>query len=207
MLFFIGEQTVTRIVDEGIFACPVCAKEQPYQRFVETSYFTLLSIRLLPLRNLADYHQCGSCGNAFHPSELNEPAYQKGVRRVLEYIIVGYDMSDHQDSAQEIFLKLCDRPFKQEEIDREISIIEKGEEDVFSFLKKLAFRVNVRGKQQIIEAAFLMTYACCEIQHDDRLRINMMGSALGVSLAFVEAVINRVRSQSYYGVRRNLIVQ
>ena len=207
MLFIIGDQTVTRILDEGTFACPVCARSQPYQRFVETSYFTLFSVRLLPLRSLADYHQCGSCGNAFHLLESDEPSSLSGVRRVLEYIIVGYDMRDHQDSAQEIFLKLCDRQFKSDEIDREISIIEKGEENAFSFLKKVAYRANVRGKQQIIEAAFLMTHACCEIQHEDRLRINLIGNALGVSLDFVEAVINRVRSEGYYGVRRNLIVQ
>lgn len=207
MVIFIGEQTVTRIQEEGIFSCPVCAKDQPYRRFVETSFFTLFSVRLLPLRNLADYHQCGSCGNAFHPLESEEPANLKGIRRVLEYIIVGYDMLDHQDSAQEIFLKLCHRQFKPEEIDKEISIIVKGEEDLYRFLRKIAFRLNIRGKQQIIEAAFLMTHACCEIQHEDRLRINLIGNALGVSLEYVETVINRVRSESYYGVRRNLIVQ
>jgi|TARA_Y100000310_G_scaffold317937_1_gene371405 hypothetical protein len=207
MLFIIGEQTVTRILDEKTFRCPVCSRNQPYQRFVETSFFTLFSIRLLPLRNLADYYQCSSCGNAFDPSQLDEPSHLKGVRRVLAYILVGFDKSDHRDSVQEIFQKLCNRPYKPEEIDREISVIEKGKEDVFSSLKGTAYRINIRGKQQIIEAAFLMTHACCEIQHEDRLRINLIGSALGVSLEFVAAVIDRVRSESYYGIRRNLIVQ
>lgn len=206
MLFIIGEQTVTRIIDEKTFDCPVCSRRQPYQRFVETSFFTLFSIRILPLRNLADYHQCSSCGNAFHPSKLDEPSYMNGVRRVLAYILVGFDKSDHRDSVQEIFLKLCNRAFKPAEIDREVTVIEKGATDVFSFLKKTAYRVNIRGKQQIIEAAFLMTHACCEIQREDRLRINLMGRALGVSLEYVAAVIDRVRSDGYYGVRRNLIV-
>jgi hypothetical protein len=207
MLFIIGEQTVTRILDEKTFHCPVCARAQPSQRFVETSFFTLFSIRILPLRNLADYNQCSSCGNAFHPSGSDEPSYLGGVRRVLAYILVGFDKSDHRHSVQQIFVKLCNRPFKPDEIDREVSIIERGEEDVFRFLKDTAYRANIRGKQQIIEAAFLMTHVCCEIQNEDRVRINLIGSTLGVSLEFVAAVIDRVRAESYYGIRRNLIVQ
>ena len=51
-----------------------------------------------------------------------------------------------------------------------------------------------------------MTYVCCEMQHEDRVRINLIGDALGTSTEFVEAVMNHVRSQSYYGVRRCLAV-
>jgi hypothetical protein len=47
-----------------------------------------------------------------------------------------------------------------------------------------------------------MTYVCCEIQYEDRLRVNLIGNALGVSLEFVEYAVQKVRQNSYYGVRR-----
>ena len=62
--------------------------------------------------------------------------------------------------------------------------------------------MNAVGKQAVIEAAFLTTYACCDLQYEDRLRINLVGNALGVGLDFVEYAIDNVRKQSYLGVKR-----
>ena len=79
-----------------------------------------------------------------------------------------------------------------------------GDLDVHKVVTRLSANVNAHGKQQVIEAAFLATYASCEMEHEDRLRVNLIGNALGVSLEYVESVINYVRSQGYYGVRRML---
>ena len=62
--------------------------------------------------------------------------------------------------------------------------------------------MNAVGKQAVIEAAFLTTYACCDLQYEDRLRINLVGNALGVGLDFVEYAIDNVRKQSYLGIKR-----
>ncbi|MEK9872100.1 MAG: hypothetical protein VW831_20455, partial [Gammaproteobacteria bacterium] len=53
-----------------------------------------------------------------------------------------------------------------------------------------------------IEAAFLTTYICCDLQYEDRLRINLMGNAMDVGLEFVEYAIRQTRKTNYYGVRR-----
>ena len=70
------------------------------------------------------------------------------------------------------------------------------------YVRSHAASMNSVGKQQVIEAAFLSTYACCELQYEDRLRINLIGNALGVGLEFVEYCIGQSRRQNYYGVRR-----
>jgi len=69
-------------------------------------------------------------------------------------------------------------------------------------LSELAATTNDLGKYIIIQAAFLMTHMCCEPQREDRIRINLMGTALGVGLEFVHGAIEDVRSQHYYGLRR-----
>ena len=64
----------------------------------------------------------------------------------------------------------------------------------------------MKGRQCLIELAYLMTYASCEIEYEDRLRLNLIGNALDISINGVEAIINHVRQQGYYGVRRFLPV-
>jgi hypothetical protein len=80
--------------------------------------------------------------------------------------------------------------------------LETGDSQYLEYLRQASSRINSQGKVQIIEAAFLMTYVCCEIQYEDRLRVNLIGNALGVSLEFVEYAVQKVRQNSYYGVRR-----
>lgn len=207
MLFLFGEQVTARVVEEGKFDCFACGKEQPFLRIEEINYFTIFLFRLVPIRKIAEYCQCCACGTPFVSADSPEPSQFPGIRRVVCYIMLGYRMHRHRDKVKEIFLKITNTPFTDDDIQTEVGTIEQGKEDVFRYLTGLSTVVNTLGKQQIIEAAFLMTYAACEIQHEDRLRINLIGNALGVSLEFVETVIDHVRNESYYGVRRNLVAQ
>jgi hypothetical protein len=79
-----------------------------------------------------------------------------------------------------------------------------ADDDFLEQLRRAAFHINLLGKQQIIEAAFLATHACCEIQFEDKTRINLMGNALGVSIEFVNQIVKSVRANDCYGIRRPL---
>ena len=74
-------------------------------------------------------------------------------------------------------------------------------------VSQFASSMNAIGKQTVVEAAFLTTYVCCDLQFEDRLRINLIGNALGVGLEFVDYSISQIRKQGCYGVRRLNIVE
>ena len=109
--------------------------------------------------------------------------------------------------VQNICLKLSGFDYPEERMRNAAFQLESGDSQYMAYLREEAARVNSQGKMQIIEAAFLMTYVCCEIQYEDRLRINLIGNALSVSLEFVEYAVQQVRANSYYGVRKLVPVE
>ena len=124
---------------------------------------------------------------------------------MLVYIQLGYGMIEHRDLVQDICIKISGFEFLESEIIEHSRRVGGG--DALDYLKIGVPGLNLQGKQQILEAAFLITHACCEIQYEDRLRINLMGNALGVSLEFVNSVIDHVHAHGCYGVRRILPTQ
>lgn len=206
MFFLFGEQVSIKSLEDGQFHCPVCGVRRPYRRFKEVNYFTIFLLPIAPLAKLADYCQCAVCGSSFVPDNYAEPSYLGGVRRALVYVMMGYNMENHKDTVRELWQKLTASIIDDKEIMLEMERIKESKQDIFSYMQTQAYHLNIQGKQKIIEAAFLMTYASCEIERQDRLRVNLIGSALGAPLEFVEAVVNRIRASNYYGLKRNLVV-
>ena len=201
MLFLLGEQIRKSQVSVDTRACVFCGDGQKFVRVTEDNYFTFFAIPLFRLGTVADYYQCESCEHTYHDVESADPAHVYWVKLVATYILTGYGMANQRRVIQEIGKKVSGVDFPSKEID-EISV--RLEDDVFELLRNAAGSLNDKGKLKIVEAAFLGTYICCEIQYEDRLRINLIGNALGESLQFVEIAISEVRRQNYYGVHRLL---
>ena len=202
MFFFVfGERIHGASLDAGERACPVCRRQTPFVHIIETNYFCIFGLRLLPIEKIANYYQCAECGNSFD-KDAQAPTHVPLVKQVLAYILAGYGMTEHTEVAQEICLKISGFELTHGELVEAIRVLDSGKEELFDILGGHAPNINAHGAHQIIQAAFLMTHVCCEIQYEDRLRINLMGNALGVSLEFVQATIEDVREKKYYGVHR-----
>jgi len=203
-----GEKIHSESCARGSGPCGVCGKERQFNKIVETNYFCIFGLRLLPIEKIANYSQCDHCNNAFDTEAFDAkndlPTQIVPLKRILSYLQVGYGMQMHRDLAQDICLKVCSFEYSDDEFSRDVLFASQGKSDIYDYLKIAASSLNMRGKQEIIEAAFLITHACCEIQYEDRLRINLMGNALGVSLEFVSSIIDHVHAQGCYGVRRIL---
>jgi hypothetical protein len=201
MLFLLGERIRKDQVSVGRRACVYCGADQKFVHVTEDNYFTFFAIPLFRLGNVADYCQCESCEYTYQNHESAEPAHVCWVKLIATYVLTGYGMANQRRIIQEIGKKVSGVDFPSDEID-EIST--RLEDDVFELLRSAAASLNDKGKLKIVETAFLATYICCEVQYEDRLRINLIGNALGVSLQFVEYAIGEVRRQNYYGVHRLL---
>lgn len=201
MLFLLGERIRKDQASAGTRPCVICGDDQKFVHVTEVNHFTFFAIPLFRLGNVADYYQCESCEYAFQDLESEEPTHVYCVKLVATYILTGYDMANQRRIIQEIGKKVSGVDFPSDEIDE---ISGRLEDDVFELLRNAAASLNDKGKLKIAEAAFLSTYICCEIQYEDRLRINLIGNAFGASVQFVEYAISEVRRQSYYGVHRLL---
>jgi hypothetical protein len=210
VIFLFGERVKRASVALGDQDCPICQRAKPFSHIQETNYFCLFGIRVLPLEKNADYYSCDYCENAFQALNAEGklvPSQLHSVQRVLAYLLVGYSLQDQGELACDIFKKVTGFELRASDLREDVKSIALGHTDLFSELKQQNRYLNQRGKQQIIEAAFLVTHSFCEIQYEDRLRINLIASSIGLSIAFVSATIDQVRQQGCYGVRRVLATQ
>jgi hypothetical protein len=198
----INERLHSRVTAIGSRNCCICAHQQSFSEVIETNYLCLFGLRLLRLEQIAKYPRCDRCDTAFSTGNPAEPASTEVVNWVLAYLWSGFGMDHRLDLASAIGRKVTGRVCSEQRI--RACMLQLVKRDIYDELRQAALGLNLPAKLQVIHVVFLASYACCEIQHEDRLRINLMGTALGVSLEVVEAAIQRVRQQGYYGVKRKL---
>ncbi|MCB1646282.1 MAG: zinc-ribbon domain-containing protein [Pseudomonadales bacterium] len=207
MLILIGERTRGKATPSGTRLCHFCNSTQSFSHVTETSYFCLFGVPLLPIEKLSDYHLCEQCGSAYEQLTSELPAHTEPVRAVTAYILAGYGMQHHPELAREVAFKISGSELSERQLRQLMNGFETDQTDVFRMLRAAACHMNVDGRLKVVEAAFLMTHACCEIQYEDRLRVNLIGNSLGFSLHDVETAIEKVRLAAYFGVRRVLPTQ
>lgn len=203
MFFLFGETLRSNTSAASTRVCESCGCEQAFAHVTETLWSTVFFIPILKIETHADYDQCEGCNNAFD-SDVSIPADVSPVKRALAYFMLGYGMSEYHEMVRSLSSTITGFDFDEKEMRAEIHSLESNSIDINEYMQSQAVRLNAKGKQHVIEAAFLVTYAACEIEYEDRLRINQLGTALGVPLQFVEAVIEGLRRQNYKGVQRHV---
>lgn len=202
MLFLFGESTHIRKMDIGSKSCPVCQAQKAFLEITETTYFNVFGVRLLPIEKTAHYWQCNGCNYAFSQNDIKEPSHLELLRHLLVYLMLGYGVSDQKDSAKEIFVKVTSAILDDEQLRKEIALQDSGDLDIQKYAADVSMTMNFKGKQEVLEGIYLMTYICCDLEYEDRLRINLIANSLGVGISGVEYVIQSVRERNYLAIRR-----
>jgi len=202
MIFLFGERTRAATRPVGNHMCVNCGSDQAFAEHNESNWFSVFGIPLLNIEDTALFWRCEHCLVSYVPNQLDVPSAVPLLKKLVLYILLGYEQHDQVGLASEISLKLTNTSFDEDEIRLVINEIQSGGVDMVAEVRAAGTHINTSGKQQIIEAAFLSTHACCELQYEDRLRINLIGNALEVGLEFVEYAIAAARQQNYYGIRR-----
>lgn len=68
-------------------------------------------------------------------------------------------------------------------------------EELSKAVKKLSLNMDFVAKAKIVQVAYLFTSEVCDIQFDDRLRINLIANALNISLESVNELIEDLEPQ------------
>jgi hypothetical protein len=202
MILFAGESVRSKSDPVGQHECGTCHGVQHFTEQHESLWFCVFWIPVVPLQTIARYWRCEQCLTAYLPGDTQVASSAQLVKRIVSYLLLGYNQRQHQQLAAEICLKLTGYPFELEEYQQVLRDIESGNVDIIDHVRSNSSAINGIGKQQILEAAFLATYVCCDLEYEDRLRINLIGNALGVGLEFVEYSIAQSRKQNHYGIRR-----
>lgn len=200
MFILFGEYLRTSQDQAGTRRCVRCDAEEEFFHITEVNYFSLFAIPIFPMAKVADYFVCGKCETSYASIGQLQPSHIAPVKIVITYILIGYGMANEVRRMQEIANAIVGVSFSIQEVS---AIRERvAHEDVLKLISAAASTMNAKAKFQVIEAAFLSTHVCCEMQYEDRLRINIIGNTLGVPITFVETAIQNVRANNYYKVRR-----
>jgi len=191
MFFVFGEQIVPKVMEEGSFECPVCGCRQDYLHIQEKSYFTLMFIRTFPLTVRADYLLCKQCENSFDPDNKSQAAFVSGIQMAFAFLISQYSADEATIVARDVHQSFCGIEWAANELKAALSAIY----DWSSFQKRIkqhsAF-VNYQGRLKVIEACLNLLHSVSHMTHDDRVLINMIGSALEVDPQDTQNIAYRV---------------
>lgn len=188
MMFLFGETLKKTTESVGRFDCPCCAEENEFQGILEKSYFCIFFIPLLPMNTVANYWQCTACQEVFEPNNLDRPVYCLTMLAVFSYLLSGYGLHENLNSALKIYENLSNTKIDESEI---LGYKESYNsiEDLTSVLKKLSFHMDYSGRIKVVKAAYLFTYGACEMEFNDRVRVNLIGSALNIDIGTINAMV------------------
>ena len=200
MFILLGERAVASTENLGPFQCPICQTQKELHRVTHKNYFTVLFIRILPLGIIADYNQCSGCGHTYNQALTTEPLFFSPTRSVLAYLLSGFGLERTMDIGAKVFKAVTGTEATTAEIQAQITRINQGE-DLFEQLKKSSPTLSWLDKSLIVEAAFLLIFASQTIEYEERLRINLIGNALGISIEEIKLIIDNLQAQQYKGIR------
>jgi len=191
-----GETEKASPLQHGQFNCPICANEQAYSLHDCAMFFTVFGISVARLNTVSHYLSCDQCGSCFPPQILEHPQQhlhaidQQALFRVLCYLLSGY--GDTVQSRQRLlnsYKSIAAKELCQKDIDSELAIINAGSAPTLPYLQNITHLLSPFKKQQLVMAAYNFANESCMMEHQDRVRINTIGSSIGLSLPEIEYLI------------------
>lgn len=196
MLIFFGEHEIAQQVKSGEFPCPICNKQRVYSQHLAQSYFTIFWINVAKLENSSDYLQCNSCESCFNPLITQEPekyrlAIDKStILRCLCYLLSGYGDTVHSRKRLiDLYKTHTNLVITNKNIDTELMFINSGNSPTLPFLQNVSNLLSAKAKQVIVLACYQFALGSSMMEHQDRVRINTIGSSINLSLPEVEYLI------------------
>jgi len=209
MFFLMGEKIVPKVIEERECDCPICQTRETWVEVKEVNYFTVFLIKTFPIDTVSHYLMCTKCENTFSPNNASQPAVIDGVRDVLAYLMQGYGQGSNTKLAQQLHKAATGLPWEDEEFRDTMRRFNHDEQrtQIVQNLKTLAKSIGWPAKYQIVEAAYLITYVCSSLEYEDKVRVNLVGNALGVSLEGVNEIADQLRTEHYKGLQRITLEQ
>jgi len=196
MFILMGESEKALPLQHGQFDCPTCAVKQAYSLHECAMYFTIFGLSVARLNTVSHYLSCDLCGSCYSPEILEQPQQHlqaidlQVLFRILCYLLCGY--GDTVQSRQRVlnsYNSMAVKDYCMKDIDNELTIINAGSSPTLPYLQQNTHLLSPIKKQQLVMAAYNFANESCMMEHRDRVRINTIGSSMGLSLPEIEYLI------------------
>ena len=202
-----GTRGVRFCSQRGEFYCPICQSTKSYAKKRVRKFFTLYFIPIIPLNNLGEYVECGTCENTFKPEVLSfDPTadarifraeFERAMKRVLLMMTSADGTEDNSEYAavQDVFESLTNARLSDAEVRQEAEKNRNSEAETLNFLTSINPSLNTHGKELVMKAAFLVAAADGQLHDRESDLLTRIGEALDISEAHRRGIIQEVMRQ------------
>ena len=204
MFLIFGTRASKSNVGSGMFFCPNEQSDQPYRQVAVKRKGHLFFIPLLPLGDLGEYVECGSCGGTYRPEVLSLPSRQQlqtsfaeaVTRLVVEVIIAdGYVVAAERNIALGVVNQYLDSPgLSIAQLEKMIADAEAGgpgdrSRNLSNLLPELSTALSIEGRELLIRIALRLAAADGRIDESETKVIADAAHHLGLSKAHVRGLV------------------
>lgn len=208
MLYLIiyGTRGVRMRGDSGSFHCPECRSQRSYTHHKVRRFFTLYFIPLIPLDLLGEYIECDLCVGTFHPDVRHfqaqlqgdrrqvEAEFQTAIKRVMVMMCLadGVVDDDEIETIKQVYGRIAKREISDEEVSDEIVAAMQDSRSVHEYLRGVVGRINDKGKELVVQAAFFVAAADGEFQDEEQELLADIGEALELRSGHFNQIIDEL---------------
>jgi uncharacterized tellurite resistance protein B-like protein len=205
MIIF-GTRGLTLTGTSGVFNCPNCGGENPYNERIVRRFFTLYWIPLIPLNRLGDFIECKSCKHAYEQDVLEynpqgeneafEAEYEKAMRKSMAIMVLADGKVDDSEvsAMTQIYNSTTGKELSEIAVRNEIEEVRKEGLTINAYLKSINGFVNDAGKEMIVKALLLIAYADGDFDEEEKNTLAEALAEMDISKSHFEQIIANMNS-------------
>ena len=198
-LFIWGFKIRYKVLDKGIFFCPRCGGDRPYEHLQGRKWFRAYYIPLFPVGGPVNEHvRCDVCQGTFTMQALARPTSSRlssllldGVRGVLVHILRTGSMQS--PAAREVAVNEVQRAGLPGYTDATLAAdLDVVPGDLNALLSSLGDQLADQGKENLLRAAVKTALADGPLTDLERSVVNGTAASLGMTQAHTQGVVAQV---------------
>lgn len=196
MILIWGFKARFKKLSGGEFHCPHEGVDRPYALVAVRKWFTFFWIPLIPLKELGEHVECGTCGSTYDPRVLTLPTtaqIEDQLTTALRHVVVamlkadGVVLDAEREAAIEVMNRFAVQDYGVSELDRDLA--ELAVNDLEQELGAVAGMLSPLGQENVIQCCAMLAAADGDLDSAELDVLMHAGRSLGMTNAHVRGVL------------------
>lgn len=199
-----GTKSTRKLLDRGTFDCPQCQTSGAYESRRAKSWFHIYFIPIIPLKTYPPYVECKSCNATFVEGVLRAGTGADSQKLRAEFEIATMEILTRMAWADgviepgeteaifEVVNSICAREYSMDDVKDAIARAENNADDAHSIAVRVGNMLNDDGKENILQAVYLIAASDGNIAEDEYKMILDVGAGLGLRPAHIHGLVSEM---------------
>lgn len=205
MILIWGTRGRTKTTNTGECYCPECANYRRYEQKEVRRWFTFFFIPVIPLDNLGEYVECGTCRGTYNTRILQydpraenakfEAAFSVAAKRVMFKLALADGEIDQAeiDQITKAFANIAKREIAPDDIAAELEAAREDTRSVKDYLREVSGGLNDVGKETVLRSAIAVAVADGALDPSEVEELHGVAMALDLPRAYANGIFAEER--------------